>query len=318
MKLKSLLFAAAAVAIAGYSGSALADGPTIAGIVFQEDQFFKTIELGMEAAAKAGGATLLQANSDSKPDKEASLIETYVNRGVQAIVISPISEKASATALKRAADKGIKIITYNTTVSGDIASAFLTSQQSDLGKGSGIAAKKFIAEKLGGKAKVAVLAFKAAFPEISAQRVSGFTDEIKGDGVEVVAQQDAWLAEKAVAVASDIITANPDLNIIYAANEGGTVGAVQAVRRAGKQGKIFVFGVDGSEQLANFLLADDDVLQATTAQQPFEMGKQSVEIALDTIAGKTPEKNIVVPVLPLTRDNPDGVKKFLEMVKSFQ
>jgi ABC-type sugar transport system substrate-binding protein len=311
--------AAAAIGLAGLASGAAAAPRTVAGIVFQQDQFFRTIQLGMQAAAKANGATLLEANSDSKPDKEASLIETYMARGVDAIVISPISEKASAAALQRAADKGIKIVTYNTTVEGNIATAFLTSQQSDLGKTSGVAAKKFIAEKLGGKAKVAILAFKAAFPEISAQRVGGFVDEIKaGADVTVVSQQDAWLAEKAVAVASDIITANPDINIIYAANEGGTVGAVQAVRRAGKQGKIFVFGVDGSEQLANFLLDDDNVLQATTAQQPFEMGSQAVNIALQAIDGKTAEKKIIVPVLGLTRADPDAVKKFKAMLKTFQ
>jgi ABC-type sugar transport system substrate-binding protein len=312
------LLAAAALSLALATGAGAAQH-TIAGIVFQQDQFFRTIQLGMEAAAKAAGVTLLEANSDSKPDKEASLVDTYMSRGVEAIVISPISEKASAAALQRAVDKGIKVITYNSPVAGDIATAFLTSQQSDLGKGSGVAAKKFIADKLGGKAKVAILAFKSQFPEISAQRVGGFVDEIKaGAAIDVVAQQDAWLAEKAVAVASDIITANPDLNIIYAANEGGTVGAVQAVRRSGKQGKIFVFGVDGSEQLAGFLLDDDNVLQATTAQQPYEMGRQAVDMALAAVDGKPTQKSVIVPVLGLTRDNPDGVKKFQEMLKTFQ
>jgi ABC-type sugar transport system substrate-binding protein len=312
------LLAAAALSLALATGAGAAQH-TIAGIVFQQDQFFRTIQLGMEAAAKAAGVTLLEANSDSKPDKEASLVDTYMSRGVEAIVISPISEKASAAALQRAVDKGIKVITYNSPVAGDIATAFLTSQQSDLGKGSGVAAKKFIADKLGGKAKVAILAFKSQFPEISAQRVGGFVDEIKaGAAIDVVAQQDAWLAEKAVAVASDIITANPDLNIIYAANEGGTVGAVQAVRRSGKQGKIFVFGVDGSEQLASFLLDDDNVLQATTAQQPYEMGRQAVDMALAAVDGKPTQKSVIVPVLGLTRDNPDGVKKFQEMLKTFQ
>jgi sugar transport system substrate-binding protein len=312
------LLAAAALSLALATGAGAAQH-TIAGIVFQQDQFFRTIQLGMEAAAKAAGVTLLEANSDSKPDKEASLVDTYMSRGVEAIVISPISEKASAAALQRAVDKGIKVITYNSPVAGDIATAFLTSQQSDLGKGSGVAAKKFIADKLGGKAKVAILAFKSQFPEISAQRVGGFVDEIKaGAAIDVVAQQDAWLAEKAVAVASDIITANPDLNIIYAANEGGTVGAVQAVRRSGKQGKIFVFGVDGSEQLAGFLLDDDNVLQATTAQQPYEMGRQAVDMALAAVDGKPTQKSVIVPVLGLTRDNPDGVKKFQDMLKTFQ
>jgi ABC-type sugar transport system substrate-binding protein len=319
MRRRLIVASAIAAALVSALSSANAKQLTIAGIVFQQDQFFRAIQLGMQAGAKANGANLLEANSDSKPEKEASLIQTYIASGVDGIVISPISAKASAPALKRAADKGIKIVTYNTTVEGDIASAFLTSQQEDLGKTTGIAAKAFIAEKLGGKAKVAVLAFKAAFPEISAQRVGGFVDTIKaGADVTIVAQQDAWLAEKAVAVASDIITANPDINIIYAANEGGTVGAVQAVRRAGKQGKIFVFGIDGSEQLANFLLDPDNVLQAVTAQQPFEMGRSAVQNVVDVVAGKSVPKDIIVPVLGLSRSDPKAVQAFKDQIKTYQ
>jgi ABC-type sugar transport system substrate-binding protein len=308
---------AAVLALAPRIGSA--KDLTLAGIVFQQDQFFRAIQLGMQAGAKANGATLLEANSDNKAEKEASLVDTYISRGVDGIVISPVSAKASAPALKRAIAKGIKVVTYNSGVEGDLASAFLTSQQEDLGKGSGIAAAAFIKSRLGGKARVAVLQFKSQFPEIAAQRVGGFIDQVKGGGdFKVVADQDAWLAEKAVAVASDIITANPDINIIYAANEGGTVGAVQAVRRSGKQGKIFVFGVDGSEQLANFLLDPDDVLQATTAQQPFEMGRSAVQSAVDVIAGKPVEKMVVVPVLALSRTDLKGVQSFKDMIKAYQ
>ena len=80
-----------------------------------------------------------------------------------------------------------------------------------------------------------------------------------------------------MAVASDILTANPDIELIYAANEGGTIGAAQAVKKAGLEGKVFVFGIDGTEQLANMLLDPDNVLQAVTAQQPFEVGRLALE-----------------------------------------
>jgi ABC-type sugar transport system substrate-binding protein len=103
--------------------------------------------------------------------------------------------------------------------------------------------------------------------------------------------------------------------VIYAANEGGTVGAVQAVRNAGKQGKIVVFGIDGTDQLAQMLLDDDNVLQATTAQQPYVMGKLAVNAALDVLNGKPVEKKVIVPVLGLNRDDPDAVNKFREDLK---
>jgi ABC-type sugar transport system substrate-binding protein len=134
---------------------------TLAGIVFQQDQFFRTIEIGMEAAAKAAGATLLEANSDNKVEKEASLIDTYIARKVDAIVISPLSTTASEPAIKRAVDAGIKVVTYNSAVDGDLAASYLNSSQRDLGSTTGKAAAAYIKEKLGGKAKLATLEFKA-------------------------------------------------------------------------------------------------------------------------------------------------------------
>jgi sugar transport system substrate-binding protein len=310
---------AAAMLIGSLGGPvAAADGKVIAGIVFQQDQFFRAFQLGMEAAAAKAGAELLQANSESKPDKEQSLISTYISRGVGAIIISPIGEAASAPALGRAAKAGIKVITYNSTIAGDAPTTFLNSSQEEIGRTTGAAAAKFIAEKLGGKAKIGVLQFKSLLPEQSGARVNGFLSAVKKDGVQVVADQDAWLAEKAVAVAGDIITANPDINILYSANEGGTVGEVQAVRNAGKEGKIFVFGTDGSEQLASFLLSPDNVLQAVTAQKPYDMGSKAVETALAAIDGKPLDKLIIIPVQGLDRNDPETVKAFVQDLKKYK
>lgn len=302
------------------SGPAMSEDLTVASVVFQQDQFFKTIQMGMNAAAEAAGATLLEGNSDSKPEKEISLIDTYIARGVDAIVISPVSKVASIPALKRAKDKGIFIVTYNSTIDDpSIPISYLNSKQRDLGNTTGQLAAKFIADKMGGSVKVATLGFKALLPEISADRVDGFIEEAeKGGTVTVVSQQDAWLAEKAVQVAGDIITANPDINIIYAANEGGTVGAVQAVRNAGKQGEIFVFGVDGTEQLVSFILDDDNVLQAVTAQQPYVMGEMAVNAAIAAAKGDTVEKTVIVPVLGLTRTDKPAVEEFQTYLRSLQ
>lgn len=301
------LVAAACIA----APSAAQEGKTIAGIVFQQDQFFRTIQIGMQAAAEAAGATLLEGNSDSKPDKEISLIDTYIARGVDAIVISPISATASIPALQRAHDAGIAVVTYNSPIDADFQASYLNSNQRDLGTSTGQMAAAYIQEALGGEARLGTLGFKALLPEISEDRVGGFLDEVqKGNEITVVSQQDAWLAEKAVQVAGDMITANPEMNVIYAANEGGTVGAVQAVRNAGRQGEIAVFGIDGTLQLMDFLQADDDVLQAVTAQQPYVMGEMAVSNAIAAADGAEVEKTVIVPVLGLSRSDPDAVAAF--------
>ncbi|RFU49751.1 substrate-binding domain-containing protein [Paraburkholderia sp. DHOC27] len=311
----SALLAAMLVVIG--TAPAHADDTTIAGIVFQQDMFMRSVARGMDEEAKAENVTLLDGNSDNKAEKEASLIDTYIARGVKAIVIAPLSDQASIPALKRAHDKGIQIVTWTTDIKADFPASRVGSSGAAMGGGTGKAAARFIKEKLGGTATVGLIGFKAQLAELSNARTQGFlTEARKGGTVNVVAEQDAWLAEKAVTVVSDMLTAHPNINVIYAANEGGTVGAVQAVRRMNKQGKVFVFGTDGSEQLTAFLQDNDDVLVATTAAQPKLIGREAVKAALKASKGQPVDKVIEVPVVPLSRDDPKTLASYASSLKN--
>lgn len=288
----------------------------VAGIVFQEDQFFRLVLFGMRHAAAENNVELLEANSAGKPDKEIQLINTYIASNVGAIVVSPLSATASRSALDRAREKGIVVITYNTNVEGSSPAAYIESDQSDLGRSTGMAAREYIEQQCGGRATVAILAFHSQSPEQSALRVNGFKEEVtKLPGVTIVAEQDAWLAEQAVKKGGDILTANPGLTLLWAANEGGTVGAVMAVKNAGKAGKVAVFGTDTGEQLADFLLSDDNILQAITGQQPFEIGSLAVQSAARALRGEPVEPRLSLRGFLLTRRNPDAVRQFIARLR---
>src|SRR5205807_181836 len=117
--------------------------------------------------------------------------------------------------------------------------------------------------------------------EAAGERNRGFEEEMKKlPGVQIVARQDGWIAADAEPVVTQVLTAHPDVNLIWSANEGGTVGSVNAVKNARKAGKVVVFGTDISEQMCDFLLSDDNILQAVTGQKPFEIGTQAVNTAL--------------------------------------
>jgi sugar transport system substrate-binding protein len=290
----------------------------LAGIVFQEDQFFRLVLLGMREAAAKAGAELLEANSNNKPEKEIELVNTYAARKVDAILITPLSKKGSVAALKLAHDKGIVIVTHNTPVDADFPAAYIACSHADLGKKTGAAARQFIQEKLGGKAKIATLAFKSVLPEQSDARTGGFKSEVAPlPGVEIVAEQDAWLPEMAVKKVGDILTAHPDVTIVYGANEGATVGAALAVKNAGKAGKVAVFGTDASDQLLTMLQADDDILQAITAQRPVDIGRLAVETALKAIRGEPVDKKTELDGVLLSRSDPAGVKDFQSQFKEW-
>ena len=283
----------------------------IAGMFMQEDQFFRLVRFGMQQAAKEDGAELLLSTVDGKPEKELQLVNTYIARQVDAIVLSPLSATASVTALRRAHDAGIHVIAYNSTVEGGIPAAFIESDQSDLGSQTGNAARAFIGERLGGQAQIAILAFKSALTEQSEARTNGFKSRIADlPGVEIVAEQDAWLPEMGIRKAGDILTANPGIDLIWCANEGGTVGAVMAVKSAGRGDEVAVFGTDVSDQMLGFLLAEDQILQAVTGQKPFEIGYRAVKAAVAVIQGREVEDHVSMPGVLLERRDLENVRAY--------
>jgi simple sugar transport system substrate-binding protein/ribose transport system substrate-binding protein len=325
-KVSSLLIACVALIVAGcgQSDTQTTTRPSqerklkLAGIVFQEDQYFRLVQFGMQQAAKEGGVELLLANSNNKPEKEIELVNTYIARKVDAIVISPISKEGSVTALKLAHDKGIRVLCHSTLINADFYAAHVECSPSDLGQQTGKAAKEYIEKNLGGKAKVAIVAFKSQVPEQSDARTGGFKAEVmKLPGVEIVAEQDAWLPEMAVKKVGDILTANPDVNIVYAANEGGTIGAVLAVKGAGKAGQVTVFGTDSSQQLLEMLQSPDNILQAITSQRPVLVGRMAVESAIKVLKNQPVEKKAYLPGILLSRADPEGVKKFAADFKTW-
>jgi len=291
----------------------------LAGIIFQEDQFFHLVKIGMHDGAKKAGVELLDGNSNNKPEKEIELVNTYATQGVDAILISPLSKTGSVEALKKANEKGIKIICHNTPIDADFIVSDIESDAVDLGTQTGQAAAKYIAEKMGGKANIAILAFKSQVPEQSDARCKGFKDEMaKLPGVKIVAEQDAWLPEMAVKKAEDIMTAHPEVDLIWAANEGGTVGSVMAVKNAGKAGKVVVFGTDSSEQLVSFLQDPDNILQAITSQKPVEVGQMAVDFAVKAIKGEKVEKKVVMKGICLSRTDPAGIADFKKKLDEWQ
>jgi ABC-type sugar transport system substrate-binding protein len=286
--------------------------PLIAGVVFQSDTFMQTVQAGMQAAADELGAEMIMGNTDSKLDKEASLIDDYIIRGVKAIIITPISVDGSIAALKRAKDAGIIIFCFNTCVSDKtIPSGFLVTKNSDLGDKTGAAAVKFITEKLGGKAKIGML--NCDQYEACVDRKAGFLAQVKTlPGVEVVADQAGWLADKAQPVSEAMLQAHPDINLLWAANEGGTVAHANAVKTQGLGGKVYVFSTDMNNQMGQMLQAKDDILQGVTGQAPYQMGYDSLKATLEVLGGKTVEAVTNTPTIYFGRGNDALIKQFMD------
>lgn len=297
------------------------DDITVAGIVFQEDQFMKLMSKGYEDAAKDNGVKILLGNSSNDQAKELDLINTYLNQKVQGVAISPLNPETSIASLRKASEQGMKIsITNMDLADADFISGGYTSDNFQLGEATGEAAAKYIKENLDGKAKVALVQFRSQFPELSAMRSDGFLSALDKAGIEyeVLADQDAWIQDNAISTMSDILTAHPEVNVVFTANDGGTIGSVMAIKNAGFAGKCSVFGVDIGEQQIEMLRAEDGILQAITGQDPYTIGYKAIEALVKNIRGEetdTQGKTVIVEGTVLVRGDDAAIKDFEGVLK---
>jgi len=268
----------------------VADDIVVAGIVFQDDQFMNMLTKGYQDAAADAGVKCLTDNTQNDQAKEVELINTYLAQGVDGVAIAPLSSDASVAALKAADEQGMKvaITNINLTNAPFIVGGFTSDDYTNC-QLVGTVAAQILKEHYGDKTlKIAVVQFASLLPEISGNRVKGYLDALDAGGIkyEVVADQDAWMQDTALATADAIITANPDLDAIIAVNDGGTIGSAQAVVNAGKSEQILVFGHDGSEQIASMLLDDTNPLQAVVAQDPYGQGYNAMSVLIKAIKGE--------------------------------
>jgi ABC-type sugar transport system substrate-binding protein len=267
----------------------------VAGVVFQDDQFMKSMVQGFQDAGKTLGVKqVIVGNSNNDQTKETELINTYVSQGVKGIAIAPLSPTVSIEALKQANDQGTFVALTNSggfENVGFITGGYMSDNTAN-GKIVGDAAVKYIKDKnLTGTVNVGIIDYDDQKPEESSLRYGGFEDALKAAGVDykVVAHQSAHLQDAALTATADMLTAHPEIQVIFACNEGGTIGAAQAVKQAGLTDKVGVFGYDGSDQITSMIIAGD--LQAAVAQDPYGQGVAAMTDLVNFLMGK-PGKSV--------------------------
>lgn len=318
-KLFALLLALMMLGIAAMAEEKI----VVAGVVFQDDQFMNMLSKGYRDAAAAAGVEVLTANTNNDQATEVELINTYLTQGVKGIAIAPLSKDASVAALRAADAQGMKVTLTNIDLNDAefIVGGFSSNDKINCRLVGANAAEIIKAKFPDKKVKIAIVQFRALLPDQSTARVEGYfeaLDEAQVD-YEIVADQDAWMQDTALAAADAIITANPELDVIIAVNDGGTIGSAQAVVNAGKQEQILVFGHDGSEQIASMILDPNNPLQAVVAQDPYGQGYQAMTLLIGAIRGEdysaTKGKTTYLDGIVMSKTDLEGVKAWVEANK---
>jgi len=292
-----------------------AEGLKVGLILLQGDTYFQNIQTGVEAAAAKDGGTVTTALSNGDPGTENEAALNMIQAQVDAILMQPAADEASLATMKAIRDAGITLICYGNCVgpTADPANVdgAIQSDNTALGTQTGEAAAAYIKDNFGDSVDVAILNCDVA--SACKLRKTGFLGALTDAGITatVVTDQEGYLVDKATPVAQNILAANPDIDMIWASNDGGTAGAVIATQQAGST--IPVFGTDISTQLAEFLLEPDGNLQATTGQDAFGTAEGAYAMAVKVHAGETlAEPSVELPGITYDRTNSDTIQAFLD------
>lgn len=294
-----------------------AEDLTIAGIVFQDDEFMNALINGMQKACEENGVEFLSSNSNNDQSREVELINTYAGQGVDGICIAPLDKEASLATLGAAAAQGVGIASVNMEIEdSDFLAGGFASDDYENGHLIGEYAAEWIAEKYDRPIKVGLIHYDHQLPDQSSNRYNGFfaaLDEAEIE-YEIVADQGAEKEDLALTAASDMITAHPDIDIFYGANGGGLQGLTQAIVQSGMAGKMYSFGYDAQEGICQQLLDDNDVLQGIVVQDPYSQGYSSASLLIQYLKGETEAAGTTesTPGFTLTREDPEAVETYVE------
>lgn len=292
----------------GGDGAETADGPLTIAVAPKAigHEFWDSVRAGAECAAELAGDVTVQWDgvaAETDVEGQVNLIQNFVTTDVDGIVYAATDSAALAPATQSALDAGIPVAMIDSGTDPQPEEVPLYATDNRAGA---VEAANLLAEALGeGDHEVALIEFQPG-SQTNTERVEGFTEGLAAHAnLELVAQQPSHSdVNEARAVTEDILTANPGLDGVFAANEPSVLGAVQAIEAAGRTGEVTVIGWDASpDEIAGLREGE---IAALVVQNPFKMGYFGVAHMVEHLREGTPMESADTGVTFLTPDNLDS------------
>ncbi len=259
---------------------------------------FLKLEDGLKAAADDRGLEAISANADGDPAKQVEQLEGFLQRGVGAIVVTPVDARAIEDVLRRAEDQGIAVFGLNAIP----ATNFGGANQYEIGLQAGLDAAKFIREKLGGNAQVAILHVDSYPPLIPRHR--GWKEGVltAGSGVRIVSEiePEKITPEAGANAMNTALQAHPDINVVLTL-DWAALGAIPALEAAGKDpATTYVAGNDGDAPNIAELKKPNSLFKADYGFNNQTVGYAWGQQAADWLEGKSIPQATDFRAVPLT------------------
>jgi ribose transport system substrate-binding protein len=311
MNMKKTTLSATLLALA-CSSTALAEKPlTAVGVTLGSlgNPFFVTMSKGAEAKAKEIGGGDVRVTVDSADydlGKQTNQMDNFISAGVDMILLNAAHPEGIFPVVMRAQQAGIPVIGVDVAAEG--ADAVIMSDNVQAGE----EACQFIVDRLEGKGNVVII----NGPPVSAviDRVTGCKNVLaQHPDIKILSDsQDAkGSREGGLDVMTNLLTAHPNIDAVFAINDPTAIGADLAAKQA-QRTNLFITSVDGAPMAVEALKDESSLVLATAAQDPLQMAIKGIEIGYGIMNGTVPEEKIIlIPVELITRDNVNDYKGWI-------
>lgn len=282
--------------------------------------FWQSVHAGAVAAGREADVEIEWKGPPQETDfsRQIEIVDSMINARLDGIVLAPTEATSLVSVVERAAAQGIPLTIFDSGINTEQYVSYVSTNNYD----AGVMGARKLGEILAGKGKI-VMVKMVPGSSSTMERERGFEDTLAKEfpGILKVAEQYCMSDRaKALTVTENMLTANPDLDAIFASAEPATVGAAQALKARNVAGKVRFVGFDSSETIEEDLRAG--VIDALVVQDPFNIGYSAVKTILAKLNGETPPRRIDSPAHVVTAadlDNPEidkvlhpDLKQFLE------
>jgi ribose transport system substrate-binding protein len=282
--------------------------------VYLADPIWVAFEYGVEQQCEKLGLPKPYVTSAGGYDKAAEQIaqvEDLLARGIDGLLLGPADPDGLVPTVERAVEAGVPVLNFASGINTDKVISDIQVNQRLIGQ----RAAERLGKELNGKGKVFMLAGVAG-TSWALEREKGFIEYMKEHypDIQIVGKQYSK-NDRAVGlrIAEDALQAHPDIDAFYGGSDLLAAGAADAVKAAGKKGKIKVISLSGISKDTQQLIRNGEIT-FSVPYQAVEQGKMLVNVMVHYLNGdKNIPKRIGLPIEIIDQKNVDtfDISKFL-------
>ncbi|MBB4252017.1 substrate-binding domain-containing protein [Rhizobium sp. BK008] len=263
------------------------------------NEYWRSLGEGYQTFADKVGVTVAYQAAQSEGDQlgQLTIAEGMVTQGYKVLLVSPQTDANLQPVIEQAKAANVPVVNVNDAVIPQ-AEHYVGNVQRD----NGVRVAKWFIENRANGGKVAIIEGQAGV-YAAVQRTDGFKSTIEQGGkfTVVASVPGNWDRQMSYDAATNILQQHPDLVGFYCNNDGMALGVVEAVKAAGLQDKVVVFGTDGISDAYKSIEAGE--LTGTVDSFPVLTGEVAMEVALRLVSGQKLPRVVATPQALITKDN---------------